>query len=330
MTAALSVAGVGAAQAHGKDHQNPPSQNCDNLSVKYSLDGGKNWTQDGRIYGDKAPTRITVKLVGQAKKGCEYPISLAYYSAQGPSWETSGTQALIGWATDTLTKDRTKLTLDVSGSEPSCFGQVDLYGNGIKYDGDTEKKNHGALPNYQQNSVTPDKLIAPWNGGAECAPPTSPTPTPSDSSTPTPTPSDTVTATPTPSDSASATPTPTDSSTPTPTPSDSASATPTPSDSASATPTPSGSASATPTPTDSDSASPSPTSSVPAAGGGGGSAPPTGSPVVAPVSVTPSGSLAETGGNGSQATAFAGGGAALLVVGGGAVYFARRRRTVGN
>jgi LPXTG-motif cell wall-anchored protein len=47
--------------------------------------------------------------------------------------------------------------------------------------------------------------------------------------------------------------------------------------------------------------------------------------VVQPVSSTPSGNLAETGGNGTQTVAFAGGGAALLVAGGAAVYFTRRR-----
>jgi len=46
---------------------------------------------------------------------------------------------------------------------------------------------------------------------------------------------------------------------------------------------------------------------------------------VQPVSSTPTGNLAETGGNGTQTVAFAGGGAALLVAGGAAVYFTRRR-----
>jgi LPXTG-motif cell wall-anchored protein len=287
MTAALSVAGVGAAQAHGN------SDSCGQVSVTYSLDGGQTWTTNGRINGATAPTAITVKLTNGAPEGCSYAVSLASYSAEGPDWKSSGTQAFLGWDTTTLDSKNDQATLDVSGTAPTCFGQVDLYGNGVKYDG----TGGNALPHYP-DSATPPALITAWNGGAPCTTPTTPpvteTPTPTDTGTPTPTPSDTGTATPTPSDSGTPT------------------ATPTPSDSG------------TPTPVVSDTSSPSPSATTPAAGGGS-TTPPTGTPVVKPVSTTPNGNLAETGGNGSQTVAFAGGGAALLVIGGGAVYFTRRR-----
>ncbi|MFC4031222.1 LAETG motif-containing sortase-dependent surface protein [Streptomyces polygonati] len=305
MTAALSVAGAGVAQAHGN------SNKCGRVSVTFSLDGGQSWTTDGRINGDTAPASIIVKLSDTPAKGCSYHVSLASYSAEGPDWASSGTQALLGWDTATLDAENTQAALNVPA--PSCFGQVDLYGNGKKYDG----TGGNALPHYP-DSATPPRLITAWNGGAPCTTPT-PTPTPTDTGTPTPTPTPTGTDTPTP------TPTPTDTGTPTPTPTPTGTDTPTP------TPTPSDTGTPTPSPSVSDSSSPSPAPTTSAASGGGSTTPPTGSPVVSPVSTTPTGNLAETGGNGSQTVAFAGGGAALLVIGGGAVYFTRRRnRTAGN
>jgi len=288
MTVAASVAGIGAAQATGG------SEKCSDLQVKYSIDGGQSWSQGTRLTGDTAPTKFIVKLVGKAPKGCEFNVSLAYYSADGPTWETSGTQALIGWETATLSKSKPEVTLDVSDVPPSCFGQVDLYGNGTKYDG---AEGNGALPHYPDVS-TPDNLIAPWNGGAPCT------------GTPSPTPSDTASPTPSPSVS--------DTTSPSPSPSDSGSPSPSPSSSDTTSPSPSPSDSGTPTAT--------PSSTAPA---GGSSTPPTGTPVVQPVSSTPTGNLAETGGNGTQTVAFAGGGAALLVAGGAAVYFTRRRNRTG-
>ncbi|SCE48826.1 hypothetical protein GA0115240_16812 [Streptomyces sp. DvalAA-14] len=216
MTAALSVAGAGVAQAHDK------SDSCGQVSVKYSLDGGKNWTTDGRINGNTAPTTITVKLTNGAKDGCSYAVSLASYSAEGPTWQTSGTQGYLGMDSTTLSKTTRTATLDVSGTAPTCFGQVDLYGNGIKYDG-----TGGALPHYP-DSATPVNLITAWNGGAPCTTPTTPPVTTPPTDTPTPTPTDSGTPTPTPTDTGTATPTPTDSGTPTPTPTGTGTSTPTP------------------------------------------------------------------------------------------------------
>jgi LPXTG-motif cell wall-anchored protein len=288
MTAALSVAGVGAAQA---------DTSCGQASVEHSVDGGQTWTKDGRMSGSTAPTNITVKLSGTVGDGCQYHVSLASYSTEGPDWNTSGTQTFLGWATATLDAKNPQAALDVSSTAPNCFGQVDLYGNGTKYDG-----KEGLLPHYPDSS-TPTDLITAWNGGAPCTTPTTPPVTTPPTTTSVPSPSDSTTASPAPSVS--------DTSSPSPT----------------ASPSTTGAA---PSPSVSDTASPKPTPTTSAAAGGS-TKPPTGTPVVKPVSSTASGNLAETGGNGSQTVAFAGGGAALLVIGGGAVYFTRRRnRTSGN
>jgi LPXTG-motif cell wall-anchored protein len=303
ITVALSVAGIGTAQANGQD-----DGNCGDSHIQLSLDGGQTWIGNGRI-GDPAPTRITVRLTGEVGGDCSYAVSLASYSAEGPTWETSKTQAFLGWDTFKLTKDTPQHTLDVSGSAPTCFGQIDLYGNGNKYDG--SDKDH-ALPHYP-DSYTPTDLIAYWNGGQAC---TTPSPSPSDT---TPVPSDTPTTPQSPTDTPSTTPaSPTD--TPTATPTDTVSPTTSPSDTPSSTP----SDSATPTPSATTTAPVGATAAPSPSSTGKGELPTTS--VIKPASVsTGSGNLAETGGNGSQTAVFAAGGAALLLVGGGAVYLTRRR-----
>jgi LPXTG-motif cell wall-anchored protein len=291
ITAAITLGGIGTASAYAPEHHG--GSNCDKVGIEYKVDGG-HWTQNGRINGDTPPTTITVKLTDTPGKNCRYNVSLASYSAEGPAWQNSGHQDFLGWDTVTLNKGKTRATLDVSKYAPTCFGQVDLYGNGTEYDGGSGE-GHGALPHYP-DSATPTDLITAWNGGQKCDETPTPTPTPSDTTdTPTPTPSDTT-------------------DTPTPTPSDT---TDTP------TPTPSDSTTSTPTPSVSDTASPSPSATGPSS-----TAAPTGTPSVPPApSGSGGGNLAETGGNSSQNVAFAGGGAALLVLGGAAVYFTRRRRS---
>jgi LPXTG-motif cell wall-anchored protein len=308
------MAGIGAASASAPMHGG--GNRCARVGIEYSLDGGDHWTQHGRMDGGAAPTTITVRLTDKPGKKCQYNVSLASYSAEGPSWQDSGHQDFLGWDTVTLGKSKTKATLDVSQYAPTCFGQVDLYGNGIEYDGGSGE-GHGALPHFP-DSATPTDLITAWNGGEKCD--QSPSPTPSATTdSPTPTPSDTTDSpTPTPSDTTDS-PTPTPSATtdsPTPSPSDTTdSPSPSPSDT-----TDSPSPSASPTVGDTSSATPSAT-------GPTSTAAPTGTPSVPPATGPTGGDLAETGGNGSQNLAFAGGGAALLVLGGAAVYFTRRRRS---
>jgi hypothetical protein len=178
-TAAISVAGTGSALASGL----VGSVQCGRASVAYSLDGGSTWATNGWINGS-APARITVRLNGDVEQGCTYPVSLASYSAQGPTWQASGEQAFLGWDTAILNSTQQQATLDVSAHLPSCFGQIDLYGNATAYNGIT-----GALPHYP-DSWTPTDLIAAWNGSAPCTKASSlPAPLPSPSASPSPSPS---------------------------------------------------------------------------------------------------------------------------------------------
>ncbi|WP_433890494.1 LAETG motif-containing sortase-dependent surface protein [Streptomyces sp. CA-111067] len=296
ITAVVTLAGIGTASAHGNNGGNNGA-GCDSVGIEYKIDGG-HWTTSGRINGDTPPTKISVRLTDNPGKNCRYDVSLASYSAEGPAWENSGQQDFLGWDTVTLNKGKKSATLDVSGSAPTCFGQVDLYGNGTEFDGGAGSA-HGPLPHYP-NSATPTNLITAWNGGHECQ--SSPTPTPTATTdSPSPTPTET-TGSPTPTAT-------TDSPSPTPTET---------TGSPTATPT---ETTGSPSPSVDDTSSPSPTTSVPTS-----TTAPTGTPSVPPAtSPSGNGDLAETGSNSSQNVAFIGGGAALLVVGGAAVYFARRR-----
>ncbi|MGQ4516911.1 LAETG motif-containing sortase-dependent surface protein [Streptomyces sp. DW26H14] len=183
MAAALTLAGVGTASAHG--HDGGGQGHCGPLQLQFSSDGGSTWTKNDTL--SAAPSSIVVKLDGKATKGCAYPVSLAAYKAEGPTWESSGTQTFLGVDQATLSDKNPQATLTVKGIDKStCFGQIDLYGNNKVYDGKS-----GALPHYP-DSYTPTDLIAHWNGkfdkceqgGGGTTPPSSPAP--SDSSTPPP------------------------------------------------------------------------------------------------------------------------------------------------
>ncbi|WP_052398362.1 LAETG motif-containing sortase-dependent surface protein [Streptomyces sp. NRRL F-5123] len=234
-TIALTAGGIGTASAHGRGGSNPGhsggnggSRGCSTVGVQYQVDGG-DWTAAGRIGGDTAPGKISVKLTSTPGKNCVYTVSLASYSTEGPAWENSGHQDFLGWDTVTLDSKHTSATLDVSAHTPQCYGQVDLYGNGTQYDGATGE-GHGALPHYP-DSVTPPNLITAWNGGHECQTTPSPTDTPTTGS---PSPTDTATTgSPSPTDTATTgSPSPTDTATtgsPSPSVSDTAAPTGTPS-----------------------------------------------------------------------------------------------------
>ncbi|UGQ10896.1 LPXTG cell wall anchor domain-containing protein [Yinghuangia sp. ASG 101] len=283
---ALPVLATGTAHATGKQ--------CDKVRIEYSLDGGKTWTTKGRM-DEALVTKIQVRIAGDAQKGCDYAVSLASYSAEGPKWETSGKQKFLGWDTTKLSKSQKSATLDVTAYAPKCFGQVDLYGNGKKYDG-----NENPLPHYN-DAPFPTNLITAWNGGKACedtptAPPTSTKPTQP------------------PTDEGTKTPPPTDSTT-----------TP-PSDDDTKTPPPSG----TPTtPSDDDTKTPPPATTQPAPGGGD-STPPVGTPEVPPMTEVANAELAETGGNDNTAVIIGSAAGALLVGGAGVLVWNRRRNAGGT
>ncbi|NUU21903.1 MAG: hypothetical protein HOV68_10380 [Streptomycetaceae bacterium] len=190
-----------------------PKPKCGPAVIEYSKDGGKTWTRSG-LLGGFVP-KLKVRLVGTVKKGCEYKVSYASYSAEGPTWKKSGTQGFLGMDTVTLTSKKTSAELDIAKHLPPCYGQVDLYGNGKKFDG---KKN--PLPHYP-NAKFPTNLIAGWNGGKACAP-KPPTKTPTASTTPSKSESASPSVSPSKSESPSTTPsateTPTATTTPTETP----------------------------------------------------------------------------------------------------------------
>jgi LPXTG-motif cell wall-anchored protein len=306
VVAPLAVAGTAHAAAAKK---------CGSVTVEYKVDGGSKWVTEGRL--QQPSTKISVRLSDDSHpgEGCEYDVSLASYNTQGSTWATSGTQTFLGWDTTTLGKSKREAKLDVSSHAPTCFGQIDLYGNDRKHDGVS-----APLPKYP-NATFPDDLITAWNGGKACTP----TPTASPSATPTVKPSASPSASASPSVTASPSATVSPSATATASPSATATASESPSASASPSVTASPSATVSPSATGSATAAPSASATSAAPAPVVDAAGPVGTPTVAPVSETPSENLASTGGNSTQTTAIAAGGAALLALGGGAVFLGRRR-----
>ncbi|MEU5890633.1 hypothetical protein ABZ835_27865 [Streptomyces sp. NPDC047461] len=179
-----------------------PSGGCESATVQYRIVGadgnvvGADWTSQGGLYLWKtAPGTVEVRLApGQTVgDGCKYPVSLAEYTTEGPDWYTSGRQALVDKATVYLTAADVASTDDAKQSwqklsvkTPDCYGQIDLYGDDVTYDGGTGE-GHGPAPYEPDGVVTPYHLIAAWNGGEKaCTPstPDSPSPTPSEPTTP--------------------------------------------------------------------------------------------------------------------------------------------------
>jgi len=230
------------------------SGDCQSATVQYRIvdaDGKPvdgDWSSQGGFrQWNAVPGTVEVRLApGQSVgEGCKYPVSLAEYTTEGPNWFVSGRQSLVDKATVYLTAadvpepDDAKLTWQkLAVRTPDCYGQIDLYGDDVSYDGKTGE-GHGPLPYEPDNIATPYHLIAAWNGGEKpCAPATPDSPATPDA----PTPSQSAPATPStpaagqpPADaSTSPAPTPKSSSTPTTTPdvpplTSTPSATPTPS-----------------------------------------------------------------------------------------------------
>ncbi|WAU81774.1 hypothetical protein O1Q96_19510 [Streptomyces sp. Qhu-G9] len=212
--AAVPVWGAGVASA-------TPGGACQSATVQYRIVGadggvvGADWTSQGGFRAwDTVPGTVQVRLAPGQKVGdsCKYPVSLAEYTTEGPNWATSGRQVMVDKATVYLTAadvagDDAKQTWQkLAVKSPDCYGQIDLYGDDIAYDGKTGE-GHGPAPYQPGGVVTPYHLIAAWNGGEKSC-----TPGPSEPSTPTPTPSE-----PTPTGPAGSTP-PAEETTPPATP----------------------------------------------------------------------------------------------------------------
>ncbi len=171
-----------------------PAGGCQSATVQYRLVDaagkpvGADWTSQGGFHQWKdAPGTVEVRLApGQTVgDGCKYPVSLAEYTTEGPNWYTSGLQTLVDHATvylgaeDLPGSDDAKRTWQkLTVKAPDCYGQIDLYGDDVIYDGKSGD-GHGPAPYQPDNVVTPYHLIAAWNGGDKsCTPeqPSSPTP----------------------------------------------------------------------------------------------------------------------------------------------------------
>ncbi|MDQ0937034.1 hypothetical protein [Streptomyces turgidiscabies] len=180
--AAAPVLGAGTASA-------TTGGDCQSATVQYRIAGG-DWTSQGGFHSwSSAPGDVEVRLAPDQSvgEGCKYPVSLAEYSTEGPNWNTSGHQTLVDMDTVYLTaadvagageRDWQKLSVKA----PDCYGQIDLYGEDIKYDGQSGE-GHGPAPYQPDNVFTPYHLIAAWNGGekaCETGASEPPVPTPSE------------------------------------------------------------------------------------------------------------------------------------------------------
>ncbi|MEV7437820.1 LAETG motif-containing sortase-dependent surface protein [Streptomyces griseoviridis] len=187
-----------------------PDGGCRSATVQYRMvdaDGkpvGPDWTSQGGFHQwESTPGTVEVRLAPDQKvgEGCTYPVSLAEYTTEGPDWFSSGKQALVDKSTvyldakDVATSgDEGRSWQKLTVKFPDCYGQIDLYGDDVTYDGKTGE-GHGPLPDQPTGVMTPYHLIAAWNGGDKaCEPgkpgepnkPESPTPTPSESTPGTP------------------------------------------------------------------------------------------------------------------------------------------------
>ena len=125
--------------------------------------------------------RLDPKVVTQGCTG-DISVSLASYTAEGPTWETSGKQAFVGYSTTKLSTKKDKnhdvLTVKLPGAEGKpCFGQIDLYFGSTIFDGG-KAAGHGPLPHYPDRTTPSGGLIAAWNGADSVCGSTTPPPPP--------------------------------------------------------------------------------------------------------------------------------------------------------
>ena len=103
---------------------------------------------------------VTISANSRLVEGCSVSWSLASYAAEGPTWETSGTQQLVEHDGVTIDNDNPSGTLRVA--LPDCYGQTDLYPGLRVYDGVD-----GPLPRFPDSRVPPDNRS--WSiGGDAC------------------------------------------------------------------------------------------------------------------------------------------------------------------
>ena len=131
------------------DQQQLDDRACGAVVFSYSVSPGRR---------DYPLLSVTVTAPNGVPKGCERSWSLNSYTAEGPTWETSGTQALFDHDSITLDDEHASGTLTVAA--PPCYGQTDFYEGTTRFDGDD-----GPLPLYPGSVVPNPGLIAYSNGG---------------------------------------------------------------------------------------------------------------------------------------------------------------------
>ena len=113
--------------------------------------------------GDDFHAHVEYTGTGTLCPGVALTVSLNSYSAEGPTWETSGNQVLVDH--DQFTIDAEHLSGDLAVTEPPCYYQTDLYWGSTLFDG-----TDGKAPHYPDTN-TPSGLIAHRGGGSACQPP---------------------------------------------------------------------------------------------------------------------------------------------------------------
>ena len=109
-----------------------PGLPCEPSSLTFSVPGG------AITYPMKT---VSVTANGRLVDGCALPFSLASYRTQGPTWRTSGRQALIDHVGAILDNAQPSITLTVR--TPRRYGQTVFYPGLRAYDGID-----GPLPHY--------------------------------------------------------------------------------------------------------------------------------------------------------------------------------------
>jgi len=161
-----------AEESDKKDSKDDSKAKDDTKSTKTNGDHEKACTDDKDVTVDDRNERLTEATVTLKPDFTTCDVSLEGFETHGPTWPTSGPQEDVDFDTVTLTKQHPTATLKIVNK--GCFQQNDLFIGKTRFDGID-----GPLPHYP-DSNTPTNIIASWNGGEACAPPTygsCPTPT---------------------------------------------------------------------------------------------------------------------------------------------------------
>ena len=168
--AASRMIGVPCCPGHHDEEVRGPLQ--DRKWIDYSFIGAKGpWTSAEKYARSWVPfTRVWVR---NRHASWTIPVSLAYYTTDGPTWPTSGRQVLFSFATAKVPAGGVR-ELKTNSPGADVFGQTDLYHGSTIYDGKRGPDGrylpgHGPSPDYNNRpeGIAPKatELITGWNGG---------------------------------------------------------------------------------------------------------------------------------------------------------------------